>query len=109
MGTCLTVSGKTMADLADTLSNRLDRPVVDQSGLKAKYEFHLRYDAATAGKGIALMTGMPQRGPDVAPDPERAPGIFTALQEQLGLRLEPRKGPVDVLVIDRLERAPTEN
>jgi uncharacterized protein (TIGR03435 family) len=44
-----------------------------------------------------------------APDAQSNPSIFTALQEQLGLKLEQRKGPVDLLVIDHLEKAPIEN
>jgi uncharacterized protein (TIGR03435 family) len=106
---CLTVSGQTMAAFAGRLSAQLDRPVVDATGLESRYEFQLRYDSASAGKGIALVTGVPASGPDIAPDPDRAPSIFTAVQEQLGLRLESRKGPVEVLIIDRIERAPTGN
>jgi uncharacterized protein (TIGR03435 family) len=43
------------------------------------------------------------------PDGQSSPNLFSALQEQLGLRLEQRKGPVDLLVIDHLEKAPVEN
>jgi len=44
-----------------------------------------------------------------APDAQSNPNLFAALQEQLGLKLEQRKGPVDLLVIDHLEKAPVEN
>jgi uncharacterized protein (TIGR03435 family) len=79
-----------MGELASLLMRlSLDRPVVDQTGLKGRYDFELRWETdevqATA--------------PADAP-----PGLFTALQEQLGLKLEPEKAPVDVLVIDKVER-----
>jgi uncharacterized protein (TIGR03435 family) len=58
----------------------------------------------------------PGRGPAdgdpanrIAPDGEPPPSIFNALQEQLGLKLEARKGPVDLLVIDHVEKKPAEN
>jgi uncharacterized protein (TIGR03435 family) len=80
----------------------LDRPVVDQTGLEGRYDFTLTWtpDASQFGG----------RGGQAPPaDPATAPpGLFTAIQEQLGLKLEPTKLPVDVLVIDRLEQ-PSEN
>ena len=84
-----------MSILAQLLSSRLDRPVLDQTGLTARYDFKLEW--------------IPDDGPDT-PSPANLAGssIFTAIQEQLGLRLEVQKGPVEVLVIDRVER-PTDN
>lgn len=69
----------------------LDRPVIDQTGLIGMFDIHLEFarDGAPAG--------------DLS-----APSLFTAVQEQLGLKLTPDKGPVEVLVIDHLER-PSEN
>src|SRR5450759_2761857 len=99
------------------LSNQLGRPVVDATGLKAKYDFNLDF-APDGMNGPMGMMAPPPPKPDgaagggapmaSAPDPG-GPAIFTALQEQLGLKLEQRKGPVDLLVIDRLEKVPTEN
>ena len=80
---------------------QLDRPVVDKTGLTGKYDFTLKWipdDRRTPTVG--------QQGTDDTPPP--GPSIFTAIQEQLGLRLEPQKGPVEVLVIDHVER-PSEN
>lgn len=66
-----------------------DRPVVDQTGLAGKFDFTLRYTVDES------------RTTD---DPNAPPGIFTAVQEQLGLKFEPTKAPADVYVIDHVER-----
>lgn len=82
-----------MEMLAQSLSNQLGWPVVDKTGLTAKYDFVLEWTPDMGAAG------------DVAPV---GPTIFTALQEQLGLRLESQKGPVPNIVIDRVEK-PSEN
>jgi uncharacterized protein (TIGR03435 family) len=66
----------------------LDRPVVDQTGLKGKYDFKLVWTA----------------NPEATTDPSAAPGFLTALQEQAGLKVEPSKGEVDVMVIEHAEQ-----
>ncbi len=66
----------------------LDRPVVDQTGLTGHYDFTFRYTADEVH----------------ATDPNAPPGLFTAVQEQLGLKFEPTKAPVAVFVIDHIER-----
>ena len=67
----------------------LDRPLVDQTGLTGKYDFTLRYNfRETSAEG----------------DSAAVPGLFTAVQEQLGLKFVPTKAPLDVLVIDHIER-----
>jgi uncharacterized protein (TIGR03435 family) len=123
-GVCLISNGQTMDGLATQLSNRFDRPVVDLTGLKGKYDLRLRYDPSSmpGGRGGASMMGgmMIKDGPGLgpaggdpgsrsAPDRDPPPSIFNALQEQLGLKLEAKKGPVDLLVIDHVQRMPTEN
>jgi uncharacterized protein (TIGR03435 family) len=75
----------------------LGRPVIDKTGLTGKYSFELKWDASPPSAAES----------SVASDPDGG-SIFTALQEQLGLRLESQKGPVRVLVVDRAER-PSEN
>jgi uncharacterized protein (TIGR03435 family) len=89
----------TMADLAENLPRWVSRdwfgmPVVDQTGLHGVYKFDL--------------TWTPTNRPDESIDP---PGVslFDALQEQLGLKLDQRKAPVDRIVIDHIERLPSEN
>jgi uncharacterized protein (TIGR03435 family) len=114
----MTASGQSMAGLAEMLSNQLDLPAVDMTGLTGKYDFTL-YFAPEALVGMRLgapPTPGPPPGeggggvPDAStPDAQSNPSLFTAIQEQLGLRLEQRKGPVDLLVIDHLEKAPVEN
>jgi uncharacterized protein (TIGR03435 family) len=84
----------TMPMFANTLSKPLRRHVVDETGLKGAYSFHL--DFVPDQKPVM---------PGDTPPPDRdGPSIFTALQEQLGLSLKATKGPVDVLVIDRAEK-----
>jgi uncharacterized protein (TIGR03435 family) len=115
-------SQQTMADLARMLSNQLGRPVIDQTGLKGKYDFTLDF---TPEPGRGMPGGMPMPmpppggggggGPMTAgsagenQERDSAPSLFVALPEQLGLKLESRKGPVEFLVIDHAEKVPTEN
>ena len=82
--------------IAEILSRQMDFPVVDRTELEGVFNLKLEWDPES---------GKPAR-PDAAP--ENRPSIFTAIQEQLGLRLRAQKAPVDVLVIDHAE-APTEN
>jgi uncharacterized protein (TIGR03435 family) len=89
----------TMASLALRLSKRLDRPAQDFTGLKGTYDIDLTW---------ALDPDFERPGPAEVP-PGSAAGLFTAIRESLGLRLEPRKEPAEVLVIDHIERVPTEN
>jgi len=77
----------------------LDRPVVDRTGLSGKFDFTLEWTADESQFGGAL--------PPPPAEPAK-PGLFAALQEQLGLKLEAMKGPVETMVIDRVER-PSEN
>jgi uncharacterized protein (TIGR03435 family) len=87
-----------MKDLAYKLSRLLGRPVVNNTGLDGNYDFKLEW---TPDAGAPA----PDRQPVEA---SIGPSLFSALQQQLGLRLEATKGPVDILVIDRVDR-PTEN
>jgi len=91
--------------LVSTLSNLLGRPVSDGTGLTGEYDFRLAWwpDVAEPRR---QQDGSPVPS---APDADSGPTLFGALQTQLGLRLEPMKGQVDVLVIDHAEKAPTGN
>lgn len=90
-----------------TLLSRFQRQTVrDLTGLQGLYELKLEW---TPDSNRAVPPGAdPNENPTAAASPS-APSLFTAVQEQLGLRLEPRKGPVDVLVVDHAEQIPTEN
>jgi uncharacterized protein (TIGR03435 family) len=106
-----------MAALADTLSRFFDRPVVDLTGLKGTYQVALDLsmeDLRNAARTMGMMgpgMGGGREGTRPPSDAASDPGglsIFAAVQ-QLGLKLEPRKEPLDLIVIDHLEKAPTEN
>ncbi len=100
----LTSTGIEMRMLADALSSFTGRPVIDKTNLSRRYEFTLQWTPDTPVAGM----GAPG-GPEATPAPEsNGPSLFTAIREQLGLRLESQKGPMDVLVITHAEK-PSEN
>jgi len=94
-----------MEMLGATLSNVTGRPVVDKTGLTGKYDFVLEWTPDVGADARAQGFGNGINEPAPAPG---GPTIFTALQEQLGLRLDSQKGPVQTIVIDRAEK-PSEN
>ena len=81
--------GQPLTVLATHLSTAVDRIVQDRTGLAGGFDFELAWSGGLKTAPAA---------------PSELPSVFTALQEQLGLRLEPSRGPVDVLVIDSVER-----
>jgi uncharacterized protein (TIGR03435 family) len=104
---------ETMQDLADRLDGLLDKPVIDGTGLTKKYDYRITFSSATI-----LANGGRGRGGDAAPDPNTplasvpdnaGTTIEGAIQSQLGLKLESKKAPIEVLVIDHAEKTPTEN
>lgn len=101
-----------MTSLADTLARFADRPVVDLTNLQAQYDFGLDlapedYRAMMIRSAIAAGVTLP---PQVLQYAESASldSLFNSV-EKLGLKLEPRKAPVEMLVIDHIEKTPTEN
>jgi uncharacterized protein (TIGR03435 family) len=97
------IRNSTMAEFAGFLQGRiLDRPVVDQTGLSGKFDFTLdwRPDLTQLPPGA--------NAPQLPPEVEARPDLFTAIQEQVGLKLEPAKTPVEVYVIDKVQK-PSEN
>jgi uncharacterized protein (TIGR03435 family) len=93
-------SGRTIAQILPTLSDLLGRPVIDKTGLTGPYDFALRF--APTGRATGLFALLPGATPP--PEDPDAPGLSTAVQEQLGLKLESARGPVEVVVIDRIEK-----
>lgn len=91
----LTATGVTMQALIRFLSGQTHMPIVDETGLTGKYNFHLKWQRAEEGQQSGLHD-------------ESLPDIYAALPEQLGLKLESGKGPVEVLVVDHIE-PPVEN
>ncbi len=102
----LPAQNATMADFAGVMQAAvLDRPVVDQTGLPGRYDFMLKWtpdESQFGGRGAGMTAPPPADGAEAPPD------LFTAIQQQLGLKLESTRAPVEVLVIDRVEK-PTEN
>ncbi len=107
--TMVYTTGKTLDSFAGLLGNLLDRPVFDKTGIAGRHVFQLEFlpDESSPGSIFAGRGGEPVPVP-AASDPSGGPSIFTAIQEQLGLKLEPAKGPREFLVIDRAEK-PAEN
>jgi uncharacterized protein (TIGR03435 family) len=102
----------TMARLTDTLGMALGRPVVDKTGLTGAYDVTLDFSPEGMGAGPkSPAPGGSGVNPAEAPldSNDSGPSIFTALQERLGLKLESRKGPMDLLVVESVEKAPTKN
>lgn len=104
----LTGQAASMATLAQTLAMGLGRPISDGTGLTGAYDFTLTWTPDEREQG-GLQAALANLPPDVVArlsrnrDPN-GPSLFTALQEQLGLRLEPQQKPVEVLVIDHAEQ-----
>jgi uncharacterized protein (TIGR03435 family) len=117
----LQASKQPVSAIAEMLGNQLGRPVVDKTDLKANYDYTLDFAPDESMRPPGMMGAMPPPPPTSpdggafgGPSPNSSdgpggPSLMTALQEQLGLKLEPRKGPIDLLVIDSLEKVPTEN
>jgi uncharacterized protein (TIGR03435 family) len=93
--------------LANLLSNQLGRNVIDRTGLTDDYDFKLEWTPDISQPPDPGEKGFGE-GPEKAPTDPGGPSLFSAVQEQLGLKLEPQKGSVETVVIDRVEK-PTEN
>jgi uncharacterized protein (TIGR03435 family) len=99
----------TMAELAKTLGTVLDSTVEEDTGLKAQYNISVTYAGHLGGPhgATALLAPPPPSADPSAPEP--LPDIFSALQSQLGLKLEKKKVSVEILVVDHLEKTPIAN
>jgi uncharacterized protein (TIGR03435 family) len=106
----------TLDFLAQILAQQLGRPVIDRTGLTGTYDFALEW-TPESGQGLGPGFGSPgasipgkepPRLDNPAPDEQSGPSIFAAIQEQLGLKLESRKAPTEIIVIESVEK-PSEN
>jgi uncharacterized protein (TIGR03435 family) len=98
----ITAQAVTIAGLAGELTHMLGRPVTDKTGLTGAYDFKLQFtpdDRLQAPGGAA-----PSERPGLPSSDSNEPSLFDAIQEQLGLKLEAGKGPVEIIVIDHIER-----
>ena len=104
----ITGEGSSMSSLARLLTHALGRAVQDKTGLRDLYDFTLTWSPSQE-EFPGSESHDNQQGSDSMHPPEGlGPSIFTAIQEQLGLKLESQKGPVEILVIDHAEK-PSEN
>jgi uncharacterized protein (TIGR03435 family) len=102
----LTLGGQPLAQLASMLGIQVGRPVIDKTGLAGGYDLELTF--MPEGRGGIPPGPLPPGAPDLPPIDPDAPSLFTALQEQLGLKLESARGPVEVIVVDSAQQ-PTED
>ena len=103
----------TMESLANMLAGQIAKPVTEATGLKGKYDFTLTWATGGGGRAIPPPGGGAAGGGPESPIASMAddsgPTIFTAIQEQLGLKLEQKKGTIELVVVDHAEKTPTEN
>lgn len=92
--------GTTLDEFSKMLRPVLDRPVINKTGLNGKFDIHIEFSR----EGTLAALPRPSGGLSAAPDPQGPSSIFTVFEEQLGLKLESGKGPVDRLVIDHIEK-----
>jgi uncharacterized protein (TIGR03435 family) len=100
----------TIASMLDWLSRFTDRPVVDQTGLAGRYDLALdvsRDEMINAARAAGMVVDAARRAPEAATDPG-GDSVFGSVQKA-GLKLEPRRLPLTLLVVDRLDKTPTEN
>jgi uncharacterized protein (TIGR03435 family) len=112
-GAHLKAPSATLATLAEMISRFTERPVVDMTGIQGQYDFDLVFAPETmrgmpgGARGPMPPPGEGGRPPSDAPA-EPAGSIYDSVQ-RYGLKLEPRKAPMEVLIVDHMEKAPTEN
>lgn len=99
----IAVQGVPVATMTSALAGFVGRPVLDKTGLPGNYDFKLQWtrdDSQLQASSAIAASGQPP----VPPTDSSGPNLFAAIQQQLGLKLESGKGPVDVIVIDHIER-----
>ncbi len=102
-------AGESMDQFSTWLANQLDAQVIDSTGLKGKYDFTLYWAADSVRGALAPVAGAEARAPLTTARGDSGPTLFDAIQSQLGLKLEQKKGPVEIIVVDHVEKIPTGN
>jgi uncharacterized protein (TIGR03435 family) len=106
------INSTTMASFGDMIGRWTDRPVIDKTGLTDKFDIKLDLsmeDLARSRTANVLVIGGPAAGGSgPAPEGNPAGSLFTSIQK-MGLKLEPKRAPMDLVIIDKAERAPLEN
>jgi uncharacterized protein (TIGR03435 family) len=97
-----------IADLLSLIQSDVDRPIIDHTGLKGLFDFRLEYRAEQQAGARTTIVPSPQQAGALGAASDPFPSLETVMQQHLGLKLEPTKGPVDVLVIADV-RKPGEN
>lgn len=104
----MTFRKQTLSGLVRTVGEELGRPVIDKTGLSGRYDFTLQFVPESGSPAAQSPPGSsPDTSPDIPNDP--GPGILAALPDQLGLRLDSKKVPFDILVIDSVDKVPIGN
>jgi uncharacterized protein (TIGR03435 family) len=99
----LTAASVPLARLISALERRIGRTIVDKTGLTGNFDIVLQWTPDENELAVLALL-LPPDEPRPSASDSTGPSIFTALQEQLGLKLESQKGPVEILVIDRAPR-----
>lgn len=98
---CVNRKGESVAELANYLSNQLGQPVMDATGLGGQYDYALSFLMEPGGRAAGPLASNGE--------PEFGISLIDAVRDQLGLRLEKKKGQADILIVDHAEKAPIGN
>jgi uncharacterized protein (TIGR03435 family) len=99
----------TIAGLVELIAPHAARPVIDATGLKGAYQMHIAIEMPAPPEGGGGRKNGEPRDPNAPPPPDFVGDSFMKALDRAGLKLEPRKAPVEILVVDRLEKTPTAN
>jgi uncharacterized protein (TIGR03435 family) len=102
------IPGSTMANLCLQLGFRMDGEVIDRTGIAGLFDIHLEATPSDLQPKFIAGRNLGQQGQPAVDDTDAGPSISTALQQQLGLKLETGRGPVESIVVEHIER-PTDN
>jgi uncharacterized protein (TIGR03435 family) len=110
MSSSMEALGTTIDGFSKTLGSVVNRPVIDKTGIAGRFDIRVKFspEGTSLDADRRALDPAGTIRPPRPTDPSDPPSIFVALQEQLGLRLESGRGPVETLVIDQIEM-PTEN